>query len=395
MILISEPQQLLKHFLSLLDQYPKYYFATAWAGLPSQVTEKLLKNSSRIMKFAVGIHFYQTDPKFFCKFMAINNLRAVLQASGTFHPKVYLFMKDRKNWTLLMGSANFTKAAFSVNTEATVLIDSSEANMDFLDEAMKVITNSWNQGNIVNQTFLDLYTLFWNRARGSHNDLEDEFRLKKLMKDGIGSLMQLRWIDFVAKFPDDIENFRKRFEMLEAARVIFQSGRTLMEMSMEERRFLCGNKNKAGVPGTDFYDQFGTNGKGEFMTLMINGNHFISKALDQIPLTGIVTEGHFNAFLASFLLAPKVRTTWVSSAARLLALKRPDVFFNITGANRRKFCLYFNNTMEHTKDLKNYWLLIVEKIHLSSWYNEDRCTNDFERQLFNARAAILDVLCYE
>lgn len=51
--------------------------------------------------------------------------------------------------------------------------------------------------------------------------------------------------------------------------------------------------------------------------------------------------------------------------------------------------------MEHTKDLRNYWLLVVEKIHLPAWYNEDHCTSDFERQLFNARAAMLDVLCYE
>jgi len=125
MILITKPTALTKQFLILLGQYPEYYFATAWAGLPEEVSVELLANSGRIKQFVVGIHFYQTDPEFFSRFMHVKGLRAILQPSGTFHPKIFLFFRDKENWALLMGSANLTKAAFSTNTEATIFIDSS------------------------------------------------------------------------------------------------------------------------------------------------------------------------------------------------------------------------------------------------------------------------------
>ncbi len=41
---------------------------------------------------------------------------------GTFHPKIWLFGKNKK-WKMLIGSANLTRAAFINNVEASVLVD--------------------------------------------------------------------------------------------------------------------------------------------------------------------------------------------------------------------------------------------------------------------------------
>lgn len=41
---------------------------------------------------------------------------------GTFHPKIWLFGKNRTSWRMLIGSANLTRAAFIDNVEASVLV---------------------------------------------------------------------------------------------------------------------------------------------------------------------------------------------------------------------------------------------------------------------------------
>ncbi len=42
---------------------------------------------------------------------------------GTFHPKIWLFGKNKTDWKMLIGSANLTRAAFIDNVEASVLVD--------------------------------------------------------------------------------------------------------------------------------------------------------------------------------------------------------------------------------------------------------------------------------
>lgn len=50
---------------------------------------------------------------------------------GTFHPKIWLFGKNKK-WKMLIGSANLTRAAFIDNVEASVLVDEKEATSSAL-----------------------------------------------------------------------------------------------------------------------------------------------------------------------------------------------------------------------------------------------------------------------
>ena len=43
-----------------------------------------------------------------------------------FHPKVYLFSDDDSSWEVIIGSANFTRAAFTRNVECAGLFGSSD-----------------------------------------------------------------------------------------------------------------------------------------------------------------------------------------------------------------------------------------------------------------------------
>ena len=51
---------------------------------------------------------------------------------GTFHPKIWLFGKNKTNWKMLIGSANLTRAAFIDNVEASVLVEEQNTTSNAL-----------------------------------------------------------------------------------------------------------------------------------------------------------------------------------------------------------------------------------------------------------------------
>ncbi len=51
------------------------------------------------------------------------DVRVYKSNQGTFHPKIWLFGKNKTDWKMLIGSANLTRAALLYNVEASVLIE--------------------------------------------------------------------------------------------------------------------------------------------------------------------------------------------------------------------------------------------------------------------------------
>lgn len=98
MKLLIKRSDLEKEFKRLIKQYSNFHWATAWASVGNEVFEDLLKNTYKIDKITVGIHFYQTHPEFIKAFIDDENVRFIEQPKGTFHPKIYLFSNDEDEW---------------------------------------------------------------------------------------------------------------------------------------------------------------------------------------------------------------------------------------------------------------------------------------------------------
>lgn len=126
MKLITNPEDLKFTFLQLMDQYSEFHWTSAWASDASKASTKLWELKHKIKTFVVGIHFNQTHPNFIEKFINIEDVKYIKQPSGTFHPKAYLFYNSDTDWRLLIGSANFTQAAFTLNTEFVTEISSQD-----------------------------------------------------------------------------------------------------------------------------------------------------------------------------------------------------------------------------------------------------------------------------
>ncbi len=60
------------------------------------------------------------------------DVRVYQSNTGTFHPKIWLFGKNKTNWKMLIGSANLTRAALIDNVEASVLVEEQNTTSNAL-----------------------------------------------------------------------------------------------------------------------------------------------------------------------------------------------------------------------------------------------------------------------
>lgn len=104
MQLITDSKTLYETFSKNFDWCDKFYCASAWAGIISEITSSIARGRKKIKQMVIGIHFYQTDPHFIEKFLNSDVVKFIQQPEGTFHPKVYLFEKGF-DWKLMVGSA--------------------------------------------------------------------------------------------------------------------------------------------------------------------------------------------------------------------------------------------------------------------------------------------------
>src|SRR5437762_5803894 len=144
MRLLLSAKEIGDSLMSLMD-VEEYYWAVAWAGKPNRLFDQLKKCESRIKQLVVGTHFHQTSPAFIQELRAHSRVKFILQPSGVFHPKVYLF-RSGSEWAAVVGSANFTDAAFTTNEEAAVLLASAQGDSPAeFERLLRLVDNYWHQ----------------------------------------------------------------------------------------------------------------------------------------------------------------------------------------------------------------------------------------------------------
>jgi hypothetical protein len=74
-------------------------------------------------------------------------------------------------------------------------------------------------------------------------------------------------------------------------------------------------------------------------------------------------------------------------------MKRPDMFYCITSANKAEFCEGFDVIYSHVR-YDTYWELIVMKIINSEWWLHPNPSTSQESKISDARAAFIDAFCY-
>lgn len=394
---ILEDGQATSTVIRLIRGSIRFDVAVAWAG-KNKVVDAMLAANQKIRHIVIGTHMYQTDPVALRSFMACKGVRYVEPSGRLFHPKVYIFQLPT-GFAMVVGSHNLTGSAFEgKNIEVSVLIEMQNKEDVFID-LEEFVKNSYRNAKVIDEDFLFAYEVQYRVNRNNRKSLEKFSPLKKPRDSTHASPLDISWPTFVKRVKDDRHHsFDGRLLILVKAEELFKKYESLANMSVYERKAIAGTYGSKEPQLDDLpWGWFGTMvGLGSFTTLINNQPKRLSKALDNIPFDGDITEDHYKKFVREFIFAFKeqARTGGVSTATRLLVMKRPDVFVCVNDANRTGICNAFGSAPS-TLSLENYWERVITPMQNSPWWLCSRPRGSLSGSIWDNRAALIDCIYYD
>lgn len=395
MKLITSSLKLQSTFTSLINAHSSFSCLVAWAGKSSVPVNTIANNQAKCRQVVVGTHFYQTHPDFIEQFMKWESVKFVKQPSGVFHPKAFLFWSSTEKFDLLVGSANLTESAFTRNTEVCVHLGhvDSGAKKAF-DDLQQAIDIWWEKAERFNNADLEKYRTTWEIQQPKLSSLSNTYYEGEDHKAPfyLVPIAGYTWQEYITEIHrHDQHGIGARLATIETCRRLFAAAETFGDIEDQGRKFIAGLTSHLSVNGGANSKIFGhMGGRGDFAhSIGINAPP-LSEALEEIPLNGQLTKKQYDRFVGRFsVLFPG---NYVGVASRLLAMKRPDIFYCLTSENRDRFKEAFGITAKITYD--NYWNNIVERIQTCRWWANPEPATDEERMISNARAAFLDAIYY-
>jgi hypothetical protein len=230
--------------LMSLMAFKEYYWTVAWAGQPKTLFERLKQREARIKQLVIGTHFHQTSPVFIQEFRAHPLVRFIVQPSGVFHPKIYLFRSGSK-WAAIVGSANFTDAAFTNNEEAAVLLSSAQGDSaSEFTRVLRLVDRHWHQAQSISGEELERYKVLhkrWKEAARALGSPPSGRTMRRKSKPLDNTLLPLAWQEFVDRVKNEgSHKFDGRLAVLQAAREAFQNHTDFATIPLDVRRGIAG-----------------------------------------------------------------------------------------------------------------------------------------------------------
>lgn len=376
----------------LVESHEEVLFAVAWASIKNPVWDILERDSLRIKKAIIGTHFYQTHPDVLAHFQGSRNVRFVLQPTGVFHPKIYLF-RSKGRWDALIGSANLTAGALHKNSEATLLIGSTSQGCEAIKAELEaLIDRYWLAAKKLKMADVAAYREVWDRKQLDLRRVSGQYGDKSPTKVPTESdVMSMPWTRYLAAVKgDQTHGFEERCALLGKVQAAFAKYPHFSSMPLPTRKTIAGLPNKED----DRWGWFGSmKGAGYYHQAINNNDAQISRALDAIPLGGQVTRSQYDEYICEFVRAFASGRHGLAIATRLLAMKRPDQFVCLDSRNKQGLCKDFG-IAQIGMDYDRYWEEIVERILDAPWWNVRR-PSGAAGAVWNGRAAMLDAIFYE
>jgi HKD family nuclease len=392
--LLTTPHEISRSLQGALRKYRHFRWSVAWASTGFSLCDQLLRKRKQISQLVVGTHFYQTHPDFLEAFVGDARVRVVLQPSGVFHPKIYLFENNRNDWECLVGSPNFTGAAFSSNVEVATYFDSSSPDSHATyGDVCRVIDGHWSSGDPIDENKLAIYRSIWNRKIKLLGVLAGTYGGKAGKPIVSVPIVTLGWQEFVSNVRAERNHpLSERLDVLRAARTYFKEKRHLSDLTQDERRRIAGLAGKELAVDWGFFGSM--KGAGWLWTIIDKNDQNLSASLDAIPSDGLVGQNDFEAFVERFKKATPKKGDCVAVASRFLSMKRPDTFVCLDSKNRSLLCKAFG-IPQNKLSYDRYWSAVTERIRDAVWWNAPRSSVPEEEEIWLGRAALLDALYYK
>jgi len=285
------------------------------------------------------------------------------------------------------------------NSELSVLITSRDGQSTLKQEIYEVIASHWEQAKTVLQTEVDNYRKLWKLKVHDLKKVADIFGDRPTSKPAVQSkVMSMEWKDYLAEIKKDkLHGFKERLALLKEIRGYFENNAHFNDMDLDVRKGIAGLPSKGKVIKN--WAWFGSmKGAGIFAGKINSGNLAYSLALDQIPLHGEVTKKQYDAYISQYLKAyPNGKDDGLATATRLLAMKRPDVFLCVDAQNTKKLAedVGIGRIDQLKKNYERYWEEVVLRLKQSPWWQSPEPSDPTEKDVWRARAAMLDAIFYE
>lgn len=208
-------------------------------------------------------------------------------------------------------------------------------------------------------------------------------------------IMEVDWKTYykLVQSENNYNTLTERLKVISKIKSLFNSGKHFKEFSDNERKYIAGtlgkNQSKQFDEDSWWFGHMG--GNGLFAGAINSNNEKLSDALDNIPIKGSITKQNYDSFVENFNNAVKGNN--VGCASRLLAMKRPDFFVCINGKNKNGLKEDFDDR-NIDKSFDNYWDFILQ-VHESEWYKDQNPKTGIEKDVEDARVALLDSYYYE
>lgn len=394
MKLITDSKDLTRTISQLMSKHKEMDWAVAWASTHNPIFKLLTESKNKIGKMVIGTHFYQTDPEFIEYWINDKRVRFVLATDGVFHPKVYLFGNESK-WDCVIGSANFTKGAFSANDEACIhLCDTDLGSEKIFREVQSLIHDYWERSYSLTTEYIVNYRRRHAANRSALAKLEGRYGRKPRTPSQL-TIAGLNWtwdeyLAEVTKKNNRQHTYLEAIRLTEAAFSLFKSKNHFSEFSKVERSEIAGfnfsQRNEV------HWAIFGSmKGAGYFKQLINNNDTSVSNALDQIPSSGPIVREDWLNYVKGISGLQGIN---IGTATRLVTLKRPDYFVSVTSAARKNLAKQLN-IPAGSFSKENYWDQVIEPIKDTPWWNSREPKDPQEGMIWRARAAMLDMILYE
>lgn len=338
---------------------------------------------NKIRRAVIGVEFAQTEPWVLRTLLKGDRLRVGL-AKGTFHPKVYMGTKGG-SVRAIVGSANFTGAAFSSNVELGVLMEGRRSDPRMKDLA-KFINRQWNMGMQVDEGWIEDYQFsFDNRPKAP------VIPRAKMQVTSVDDL-QMPWSRYYRVLQaqenriEGIGVFRGRTSYsreLDDTQKVFNTYPRFADVPEAQRRLLMGlPRDSTGLIGS-------MGAARHAKSLVKKKPAEIGEHLDRIPLEGPVTIELVSDVMHGMTSLHGVK---LGVATRLLTVKRPDLFVSVNKGSNPQLAMLLRRRQVTTVP---HYLDLLQTVWRLEWHKAPAPRDAHQREAWGRRAALLDAILYE
>ncbi|MEN4902739.1 phospholipase D family protein [Luteimonas sp. TWI1437] len=345
---------------------------------------------SKVRYAIVGTAFAQTEPAALEDLAnKPGRLRLMINSHGTFHPKVIIGRHGDQVRSIL-GSANFTTAAYTGNTELSVLLEGTDSDPE-LQAIEAYVREQWQRGTELTKEWLDEYALTWKAAKRQRILVPRA----KLEVDSLTDL-EMPWSTYVELIrkqqgrklsngtPIRVTGASPSYmEELRLTQAVFRSESRFENLSKDQRNLLMG----VGARSSGFLGSMKPAGYAR--GLVRSEPERIGKSLDRLPLDGPVSLSEVARLLNELT---QLKGLKIGVATRFFAVKRPDLFVSVNKGSNPQLAKFISGG--EVKTVKQY-IGLLEAIWFTEWHRSPRPTDAGESALWECRAALLDAALYE